>query len=149
MPAELAGAKLIIEPSGSIEDNPFNDGFFNGRITLNGRTIAEFNYNKDFEENGEPGYTMLDWIKVNEKYRGTGLSKVIQAEIVERGKRDLNNPTVELNATVVDPKDRPTRGMESLFGKENVQQDGVNYEEADGRDPYRIKDPETGKWVKA
>ena len=148
MPAELAGAKLVINKNRDRLEIDENDPTFNkGRITLNGKTIAEFDYSKDNPDYEITGFTMLDWIKVNPKYRNLGLSKVIQAEIVERGKRDLNSPTTEYSATVTDPKNRPTRGMESLFGKENVQRDGVNYEEVDGRSPFRVKDPETGKWM--
>lgn len=141
MPADLAGVKLVIEQSGNVADNSNNESFGKGKVVLKGKTIAEFEYN-DYDGNRK-----LDFIHVQKKHRGKGLSKVIQAEIIERGKRSIDKTAETYSATVQDRFDRPTAGMVSLLGKENVFDNGPDYAEAERGDAYAFKDPETGEWI--
>ena len=144
MPADLAGAKLVIEQSGDINDNPNNSGFFAGKVMLNGKQIAEFTYdNASFD--GEDN-TKLEWVKVVPKHQNKGLSKVIQAEVIERAKR-LNEPSQTFSMSVVDPKQRPTSGLRSLLGDENVNDNGPDYSESEQGQPFSFEDPDTGEWI--
>jgi len=141
MPADLAGAKLVIEQSGSTADNLNNQNFGKGRVVLDGRTIAEFDFH-DYDGNRK-----LDHIHVQKKHRNKGLSKVIQAEIIERGKRSEENTAETYSATVKDPLDRPTAGMVSLLGEENVNDNGPDYAESARGESYAFKDPDNGEWI--
>ena len=144
MPADLAGAKLVIEQAGDINENPNMQGMFNGKVMLAGRQIAEFTFD-NASYSGEDN-TKLDWIKIVPKHQNKGLSKVIQAEVIERAKR-LNNPSQTYSMSVVDPKDRPTRGLQSLLGEENVRDNGPDYGESERGEPFAFKDPDTGEWI--
>jgi hypothetical protein len=131
MPADLAGVKLVIK-----QDKAYGDySYYKGELRFGGRKIAEFNYSTNTEYDDVP--LDLEWIEVQKKHRNKELSKVIQAEIIERSKR-ADKPSSTYYATVVDPKQRPISGMQSLLGKENVEVTDVGYEQTDGRDQFRV-----------
>jgi hypothetical protein len=131
MPADLSGVKLVIK-----QQEVYGDySYYKGELRLEGRKIAEFNYNTNNEYDDVP--LALDWIEVQKKHRGKELSKVIQAEIIERAKR-AEKPSSTYYATVMDPKQRPIKGMQSLLGKDNVRVTETDYEQTDGSDQFRV-----------
>ena len=126
----------------------------NGRLTVRGVDEEGFDWSGSmrfgekkiavFEATQEDGVVTLDWIKVNNNFRGNGLSKVILAEIIERAKRTGEGD--DFYSVVLDPLNRPISALERLLGKENVEWEGGDIDSTDGRDQFRQADPDTGEW---
>jgi hypothetical protein len=146
---QLEGAKPPVPITDAGIDYNRTNNTFQGKIEYTGENgmveVAQFTYvvenawDKGARQ-GVPSETgaKLDWIKIKPQWRGRELSNVIVAEVVERLKR-LRQDQVDL--FVVDPEGRPISAINRILGEENVTTSFNGMEETDGRDQFRIQDP--------
>lgn len=108
------------------------------QIKFNGKPVAQIDLSTEEYEDGK-GLISLDMIDVTPKFRNLGLSTILQAEVLELGKRA--NPAVDTaTAVVLDPAQRPLRSMQGLLGKENVDVTEDTIEETDPTDQFGFTD---------
>lgn len=129
----------------SLVYNVDSDGSQVVQIKFEGKAIAQADFSAEEYETGK-GLTDLKMIEVTDKFKGLGLSTVLQAEVHEMGKRA--NPAVDtMVATVLDPAQRPLKSMQKLLGKDNVDITEDTLEEATPDDAFGFQDPD-GNYVR-
>jgi len=142
-------SKIRLEVWGNPDPEGDTQGSFELKFTIDGE---KFNKNEDdnyvskleIEYDEEESSMNIDWIEVDNTYRGNKLSSIILAEALERARRaGIEN----FHAEVIDPKERPVRSLEGIVGKNNIQV-STEFSPAGVMDDFGFIDPETGDAVR-